>query len=263
MSPLHVSIEARGGSFVGQLRVADADGAESIREVTARRCEELVDALAFLSAVTLTLGAEGSPVAPPPSAPTPPAAPSPLPTPVPEEPRRWRFAAGGDASVILWVGPSARVSPELFLEARREGGVFAPTIRLSGTRVTSGELHPANGPGTASLTLTAARLEGCPIRWRPVPSVRLLPCFGIRGGVFEGVGADVAVVRTENRTWLSVELVGRAEWAPFSWLFFELQGGGSVPILRYQFYFDPDIPLTETPAIGGFAGAGGGVRFPW
>ncbi len=73
----------------------------------------------------------------------------------------------------------------------------------------------------------------------------------------------MAVTHTEDRAWLGAELLGRGEWAPVSWLFFELEGGGSVPILRYQFYFDPDIPLTETSAVGWFAGAGGGIRFPW
>jgi hypothetical protein len=264
---LHVSIEAREGSFVGQLRVADADGGESIREVTAPRCEELVDALAFLSAVTLTLGAEGTvpPVASPPSPPpASPAAPSLTPVPSTEVPHRWRFAVGGEALIAAVLVPSVRVAPEAFLEARRDGaGLLSPTIRLSGTRVTSGQVNAASGSGTASLTLTSASLEVCPVRWQPLASVRLLPCVGVRGGVLEGVGADVAVHYTENRAWLGADILGRTEWAPLSWLFFDLEGGGSAPILRYRFYFDPNIPLTETPAFGWFAGAGGGVRLPW
>jgi hypothetical protein len=263
--PLRLRIEARGDRYVGQLGFVDTEGAASTREVTAQSCEELVDAMAFLAAVTLTLGASATPdaVVPPPAVKqaAAPAAPAAL-----QSHRRWRFAAGAEAEILSWVGTTARVAPEPFVEARREGpGLVVPTIRLSATRVTSSPVTASGEAGQASLTLTAARLEGCPISWRPLTTVALLPCLGVRGGVLEGVGAGVAIDRTQDRAWLSAELLGRVEWAPFTWLFFELQGGGSVPFLRYQFFFSPDsnLTLTETPVLGWFVGAGGGVRLPW
>ena len=267
---LRLDIEARSDCFVGELRVRDAEGLESRRELAASTCEELVDAMAFLAAVSATLGAIPSATPPPdvavsvaPRPAAPPATPPPKLTPAATNQGRWRLAIGLDISLLSWVGPSVRVGPEPLLEARYERDRFvSPALRLSGVYATSESVSSASLHGTASLTFIAARLEGCPIRWHALRTVALSPCVGVRGGVIEGTGQGIIDNNSQTKPWLSAELLGRAEWTPLRWLFVEAQAGGSVPFFRYDYLFNPGVQLTETPAIGWFTGAGGGVRFP-
>jgi hypothetical protein len=265
---LRLDIEARSDRYVGELRVRDAEGLESQRELAASTCEELVDAMAFLAAVSATLGV-GQSIPPPAEAAVPAAPRTAAPVTRSEPPldatkrSRWRFAIGSEATVVSWVGPSLRLGPEPLLEARYERDrLVSPVLRLSGTYVTSESVSTASLGGTASLTFIAARLESCPIRWRALRTVAISPCVGVRGGVIEGTGANIIDNNSQTKPWLSAELLGRVEWTPVGWLFFEAQGGGSVPFFRYDYLFNPGAQLTETPAVGWFAGAGGGVRFP-
>jgi hypothetical protein len=175
---------------------------------------------------------------------------------------RWRVSLGAEATGMTLVGPDVRFGPEPFIEVSRDSPrVLSPAIRISGVRIGSGDLGSPSG-GSASLTLTAGRLEGCPLRWRPVPTLGLLPCVGTRVGVLEGNGSQIVNARGDTRVWVSVELLARLQWELLDWLLLELQVGGMAALFQYQFYFAPDARIYDMPVLGGFAGAGVGVRFP-
>ncbi len=269
---IDVRIEPSPGTgYRGTLRVRDTDGTVSARQVGAAACDELVDALAFVTALTMGLAPPPPPPRPPPPRPPEPAV---LPTPVPLRPvpgpargqGGWRVGLGVDATALSFVGPEVRFGAEPYLAlALDTRHLFAPAFRLEGVFLGSETIQPASG-GIASLTFTAGRVEACPIRWRPVPRVGLVPCAAMRAGVLRGVGTAIPNAKDTNEPWLSVEAAGRVEWEILDWLIVEAQGGGSVPLFRYEFYFVPTPgakeDLHQTPAVGWFASAGAGVRFP-
>jgi hypothetical protein len=261
---VHVVTSSRG--YSGELRVRDADLAESSRTVEGATCDELVDALTFLSAVSMgVLTREPAPpVAPPPAA-TPPA-----PTPLQrdaaatrgEAPSRTTIAFGAGAVTSSFVGPGVGVGVEAFVEVGRDGpGLFAPALRLSGARAFGSSIDA--GGGAASLTLTSARLEGCPVRFRASPTLAFSPCLGARVGALTGDASAIARAHAETELWLSADLIGRVQWTPLApWLALEAQIGASVPLLRYEFQFLPSTILYQLPAIGWVSGVGLALRFP-
>jgi hypothetical protein len=269
---LSIRIAKSPEGYSGQLTVLDADAASSVREVSAPTCNEIVDAFAILSALTMGIVSSG-PLLPPP--PSPPLAPPPLPTLPPRgpppsspttvgatsDPAKWRFSVGADAAMVSFVGPSVGFGPEPFLEVRHESpGLVSPALRLSGTRI-GGETATASG-GSASLSLTTLRLDLCPIRLRLASRLGISPCAGARAGAIEGSASKIVLARQEADPWFSLEALARLDWLPFDWLVFELQGGVSIPFFRYDFYFAPSAGLYETPPVGAVVGAGVGVRFP-
>jgi hypothetical protein len=264
-----IRIDETPAGYSGSLVIRDTDGAASTRELSAPTCDEVVDAFAVLSALTMGIVASGSLVPPrveskPPPARVP-APPPPRSPPAPASPRdRWRFSVGADVTIVTFVGPTLGVGPEPFVDLSREGrSLLSPAFRLSGARI-GGEGASAGG-GSASLALTALRLEGCPLR---LPFARNLwgaPCLGVRAGAAQGNGTIGSQSQGATELWLSLELLARVRWAPWDWLVFEAQGGGSAPLFRYEFYFAPDAPqngLYETPVLGAFFGGGVGVRIP-
>jgi hypothetical protein len=267
---LSVRIELRDDGFTGFLRAQDVDGSETSRQVSVSTCNELVEALAFLAALAMgvaadpMLAATATPEAPPAVTPPPVAKASASHSP-PFHP--WRFEAGGEAAMTGLVGPGVRFLPEPFIEVRhdvtsngaRTGWLSA--VRLSFDRVGSSTLGPAMG-GTATLTLTAGRLDACPLRV-PFPGrLSIAPCVGVRVGILEGTGNNIIHASQQAKGWLSVDAMARFEWEALDWLVFEGQGGPIAPLFRYEYYFGPNKTLYNVPAIGGFAGLGAGVRFP-
>jgi hypothetical protein len=262
-----IRIDESPAGYSGSLVIRDTDGATSTRQLSAPTCDEVVDAFAVLSALTMGIVASG-PLAPPraPSKPPPPAVPAPPlgPPPAPGPPDgRWRFSVGADLTVVTFVGPTLGVGPEPFVDLSREGrSLLSPAFRLSGARI-GGEGASAGG-GSASLTLTTLRLDGCPLRLPVARNLWGTPCLGVRAGIIQGDGTIGGQSQDETELWLSLDLVARVSWTPWKWLLVEVQGGGSAPLFRYDFYFAPKTQdgLYETPVLGAFFGAGVGVRFP-
>lgn len=264
---LTVRVAARDGGFAGELRVRDADDEESVRRVNAPTCDELLDALAFLSALSMGIVTREPAI----RTPTPAAAPaSPDPPPpsegerlAPVEPSRRGFSIGAGAATSSHVGPVVGFGEEAFVEVsyQRES-FFALVLRLSGSRIAGASIDAAGG-GSASLTLTSVRVEGCPLRVRPVRTLALLPCLGARVGSLHGDASAIERAHSDTELWVAAELLGRVQWAPLvSWLALEAEVGASAPFSRYEFAFAPSRTLSKTPVLGWFSAAGLAVRFP-
>jgi hypothetical protein len=263
---LTIRIDESPEGYTGRLVIRDTDGATSARELSAPTCDEVVDAFAVLSALTMGIVGSG-PLAPARIVAKPPPAASapPQPPPPPAAIRnvdRWRLLVGGDVAFVTLAGPTLGFGPEPFVELGRDArGLWSPAFRLSGTRI-AGE-HPSTSGASASLTLTTLRLDGCPVRLTFVRGLWAAPCLGLRAGMIEGSGLVGAQSNEEKNLWLSLELLARIQWAPLDWLVLEVQGGGSAPFFRYSFSFStPSDAFYETPILGGLFGGGVGVRFP-
>jgi hypothetical protein len=134
-------------------------------------------------------------------------------------------------------------------------------VRVSAFHVESGTFAVRSG-GSARFTLTAARLEACPVRLHIEAAADVIPCAGVQIGVLDASAEGIVNARTTARFWGSADLLARLQWAPMRWLLAELQGGGSLNLLRHDFYFAPNTSVYTIPALGGFVGAGAGLRFP-
>jgi hypothetical protein len=255
---------AVGAGVHGRLDAVDAGGARTSRELDGDTCEQVIRALALVTALAIDPNASLAPV--PLSTAPPPAVPQPGPVRVRESPARgglegsW-LDAGAGATINGVVAPGPLVGVELFVE-----GGLAPNALVSPSLRVGGELAPGAsfdvpGSGSASFALTVALLEACPLHASLGP-VTLAPCMRADAGSLRGEGSNIAHPSHETRLWADVGAVARGRWAPWRGFFLEIQGGLVFPLTRDRFHFDvPDVTINRAPAAGGTAAAGAGVRF--
>jgi hypothetical protein len=279
-----VSIRAAAGAWTGLLEVeSSADGVRIERTAQSARCEDLVPALALMTALALEL----DPAPPSDGASSEPAvvdanegstaypanldeAPPPVETssePFAQKVSRKaspRLTEGELGFLLHWrslVGWRDRVAvaPSI-LWGSRAGRGFSPWLRVSGDYVAS---RVVAGGLEASLTWTVAQLDACTHKWPLWESAFLSPCARLTIGALQAAGsAGVDTPRELTRLWLSAG--GGAELAIsiVGPLWLRVQGGVEALVLRQRVYVDaaPDHVLIEMPAALGLLGAGLGVR---
>lgn len=289
-----VSIWPADAGWTGRLVVeSSADGVRVERTAQAKRCEELLPALALMTALAFDL--EPSPTPELPSSPTtqdgdsrsfPPLLPAP-PKVVPPLPvgggRRSRLGGGRSSSKVAsrkteprltegelgfllhWrslVGWRDRVAvaPSILWGSRADQG-FSPWLRVSGDHVPS-RVVDASGFG-ASLTWTLAQLDGCTHKWGLWGRAFFSPCARISVGALQAKGyAGVHTPRDLTRLWLTVGGGAEAAIPIVGPLWLRVQGGVEALMLRQRVYVDtdPDHILVQMPALLGLLGLGLGVR---
>jgi hypothetical protein len=263
---LRVEIEQGASEYRGRLTVRDRDDAEATREVRGERCEEVVDALAFLSALSVDLlQAQAS------NEPLPAATAAPEPTPAPAETPRertrqpsgsqLRWTAGAQAEGVSYVGPGVQLGAGLFAEAGFGAGVLAPAVRVTASWIQSRSISVQSG-GDATLSVATSRVEACPVRLPGRGHLWIAPCAGLELGVIQGQGEDVANAHGGTRLWVAADALTRLTWDVVGPLAAELQAGVTVPFVRHEFTFSPDVGIYQPPAVGAFGGIGAGVHFP-
>lgn len=184
-----------------------------------------------------------------------------VPPEAPVDSSRWRAAVGAHVLGMGAIAPNLVLGTTVFLDVSDTGaGVLSPTARLSVLRASSEGIE--SEAGIASLYFTAARLEVCPVRLAIDPSFGVSPCALLDVGALRGSGSTGAASRAETRPWVAAGIGGRIQWALLELLLFEAEGGLFLPFVRDTFFFDPDLVIHEAPAVGGYLGAGAGIRFP-
>lgn len=235
---------ARGtGGFAGILRVREADGSTSSREVSGAACEDVMSALALVSAITIDTG-------PPPPSPPPPDEPPP---PEPSIAPRWGVATALQAGVFFAMAPSAAfgVSPQLEVSPPL-GTPFE--VRLGLTFAASPRAETA--AGSADFYWIAARLEATPFSIARGPLAMGL-LFGADAGAVLGRGVGLWLGREQWRPWLDLAVGLRGSAMITKSFGFELGGGMLVPITRDTWVFErPDAIVHQTPPVGAYATAG-------
>ena len=278
--PMKVTLALGRHGYQGRLEVTRSDGRVLDREVDGETCEEVVAALALVTALAFDPHASSEPLAPlPEAAPTvgpareptspPPAAASPraahrapeaTPRPRSPEPSRWHAAFG------IGLGIRSGVTPDPIVVAPVLAGFdlalaepFTLSLLASFERSQTDEIEVSRGH--AAFRWTAAALEACPIAWARGP-VTAAPCLRIEGGVLEAEGSQIVPARSERRAWVALGPAGRVQWVFLEPLFAEVGGALMTPLVRDRFFFWPDATVHRPPLVGASGRVGLGVRFP-
>ncbi|AUX38165.1 MULTISPECIES: hypothetical protein [Sorangium] len=279
-----VTIERRERRFIGRLGVRAAGGAVSDRDVAGDTCDDVVAALAVVTALAIDAQAGDAPAAvaaPMPSAsasaaaaPTPPASAPLAGTPRESAPRAdsaWARppAPAADVAARLTLGAQllfgAMIGPpsfgaRVFAEppfAATDGG--AGPLRLGAALEASSDT-PSTG-GAASFLLAALAADACPIGAGLGP-VRLSPCARVEGGLVAARRRGVAPVRGATRGWLAFALPVRA-WLPL-WgpLALDAEAGLRMPLLRDGFFAEGAEVVARPPPVEGVSALGLGLTIP-
>jgi hypothetical protein len=266
---LTVVIKDVAGGDKGTLKLQAADGATSARQVSAADCEQVVSALALMTALAIDPNAVTDPVAvtkPPTQKPSEPPAPKPAPASEPKapppkpEPSRARFEVGAAFAMLAGATPEPLFMARPFVELGTAGpSPWSRALRISAAY---GRRTVIAQEGGAEYTLLTGRIEGCPARFRAMPALQLSPCVAIDAGRLEAVGVGVTPVQSAKAPWVAPGLVARVEWEIANLLVVEVSGEILFPLVRDRFFVNSDTTLYRTSPVAGGAAAGLGVRFP-
>ncbi len=263
----------------GHLTIRDPDGHEAERDVAGATCDEVIAALALITALAVDPGALTRPADPPATPSEPPAPPTadhasaaPV-SGAPATPTRpppaavnpalhgdeWAFAFTANVGLASGISPRVVVGFPLFVEAASPAhGLFAPTRRLGFERAASGAIDVQ--AATANFTWTVGIAEACPTRWT-FGALSFEPCARAEAGVLEGSGGNIVPPRADTRPWIAMGAGGHAKWFVLSPLFLDLEAGIRLPFIRTRYFFVPDITIYQPAAVGWTASVGAGVRF--
>lgn len=263
-SELVIAIAHVAGGSTGTLELTAPDGASSTRSVSAAQCEQVVTALALMTALAVDPNASVA------------AVPKPAPAATPSEPvhtdspspssngsgaalrARWRWEVGAALEALGGVAPQLVFFPRPFVELAHVGR-YSFALRLSASR---GHAVVERGAGGAELTLWAGRLEACPVRVEIGPVLRVSPCLAVDAGQLRAAGTRVMPANHVERPWLAGGGIGRLEFGLWDVLAVELSGELFVPFVRDRFFVGANTTVHRAPAVAGGAALGLGVRFP-
>lgn len=270
----YVTVAPHHGGTIGRLEIwSGADKAS--REVTGANCSEVVSALGLFTALVIDPSASTEPPKPPednarpiepkrPPAPTPPLAIESDTRPPPRiDNRRTDEVLTG----VRLVGEGAFTGGSAVPNTAGGGGFFAQWRTPSfGSYRASGTYFAPVDTDRSSFRFLAGRLDGCPVQLNLGRLVVLEPCLGVELGAVTAsakAGAGLAP-SSERRWWVAGALLGRARFAPFRWIFAELEGGASIPFTRYVFLLGTETDIRgevhRVPAVGWVLGLGLGAR---
>lgn len=281
---VHARVHATRGRWILDLDVVDAAGTGS-RQLTAGRCETVVDAAAFVVAQAIdrsSAAPQSDPPdpTPPPEPPTigvppaplpvevPPAPPAPLeptPPPVVEPP----------APVLTNTTPSSPTRSRLRGAVRLRGGLggvalpgvtaeLGLLVGLTAARwrvdlVSLGRLPVRTDAATeptvgARLAMWAVGPRGCGLP--RIARLALPLCLGAEVGQVLGRSVGLSTEGRDASTWAAVTASPGLMWEPRHWLAFTLEFELAVALLRYDWVIRglPPIHRIGPAQLRGFAG---------
>jgi len=151
-----------------------------------------------------------------------------------------------------------------FLELGRseDAGVWAPLVRITGTRAAS---DVQGAMATAAYTWLTVAADVCLIQASLTHGLWIRPCARVSGGVVGGSATVGGQPLGSHDPWVTAGLLGRLQWRPAGPLFFEAQGGAA-----YVFTHDPlslapassGLPVLQPAPFEPFGAIGVGLTFP-
>lgn len=282
----HVRVERRGaGRVVGHIEGTDAHRSRTDRAIAGTSCEEVVSALALVTALAIDPGASTAPAAQSDLAPgeespaiTPPgpaAAPSSTgaarPAPIADgadrpaalatsspSRRPTRRAVRASAASMAAFGLSPLPALGVELRARLEADHGGPSVAIGAAFLSSSLLE---GDPDASFRYFTGDLEVCPAGLRLSPAIAARACAQLAGGIVQARGLDTPNPEEHSGAWVDARALSRLSVSRGRFDL-ELHGGALAPITRPTFVFQaPRTLVHHTPAMAAFVGIGGGVRF--
>jgi hypothetical protein len=266
---LRIVVKSVPGGSTGTLELAREDATTSLREVSAADCEQVVAALALMTALAIDPHATTGPIEPAPPAPAPaPAAPPNERAPAADgeaearatsDSGRLRFEVGAQLEALGGIADGAALLLRPFVQLAGQGGTaWGYALRLSGARARG---RAANTEGQGSFTLWTARVEPC-ASWWPLRPLALSACVPVDVGQLEASGIRVVPSERVRRPWVSIGGLARVEWVLFDVLVLEAAAQVFFPVVRDRFYVGSSATLHRAPVAAGGASIGMGVRFP-
>ena len=137
--------------------------------------------------------------------------------------------------------------------------MVSPTLRASMFQADSGLLD--RRPVHSRFRWLVGRIEGCPLRFSPYPTVVISPCALLDAGALEASGWGRTSSGDRTRPWVAPGLLGRIQWDFFGPLLIEAEGGAMFPLVRDTFYVAPAFDIHQAEIAGGFFAAGVGMYF--
>jgi hypothetical protein len=266
------------GLLSATLDVEPPGGKRSRREIVARSCDEAVDALALVIAITLDPEAEtASELAEPDrtqsQTPEPSAEPKRevgLAPPAPASPKapaaesgRWRAGLTSSARFESVSGPAPALlngfGVQALLDLEHGRSVWSPAIALSGGYQWIGGLREPGG--TADFALSTANIALCPLQIRPISRLAARFCGSGGVGALFASGRDTNRPRSPTRPY--AELGGALLLSAFLTEKIELSGlfGAERALILDTFQFSPERFHRVAPLTLRF-GLGLGFRIP-
>jgi hypothetical protein len=260
-----------GGALRGTVTVVEADGTTRNRRLKAASCEEAVDALSLIAAVTLDpeamLGepAPESPIAPEPAKTPakPPEPPAPRKPPArfrrapPTEPYRFSFGLAGALLLQMAPEPALGATASAAFEIN-PGNLAAPFWRLSVTHAQRRGI--AEPGGQASFAFTLPTLDLCPVRLGS-RALGLRPCAYGSVGLLKVWGAGTSRDETHARVYAAVGLSAWLGWRISEVFEIIADARAGLPLRRDEFAFNRDV-FFKTPTPGFSLGVGAAGGFP-
>jgi hypothetical protein len=277
----------------GSVTVIDGTRAEGTRTVGANTCADAADALSLIVALAIDPRAMTTPMAsaspssattaavasssePPPLAPPTPAPPAPVPSSRPYEPEKARettatearpsplerhFFGGVDLAAATGVAPTTLVGGAPYVAWRHTGASpVGLSVRAAFLRIGSGDIHPPGGTGTADLTWTTGRVDGCGLL-RPDRALRFGGCGRVEAGVLSGSGHAIAGATAGSSLWIAGGALARIEWTILGALLLDVEAGPTARVNAERVYFLPSTTVYQVPFVGFDAEGGLGVHF--
>jgi hypothetical protein len=236
-----VEIAATADGFAGTLVVdSTAD-----KQLAATRCDDLVSALALVTALAIDPTIDPTVTPPPPPAPIAVRAPARAPA------SRWRPDVTAGALVDSGVTPDPVLAG--VVQWRASWTRLAVETAFVGGRDTT--MYEGS---TATFTWLAVRPAACLVMRR---TLELAGCGHVELGLVRAAGEEIVNGRALNRLWWTAGVHGDARWPARSRGFVQLQLGLSVPLTRDRYRFNPGVVVHETSVVTGWLGLGVGVRF--
>jgi hypothetical protein len=262
----YVSLTSTQAGVQGTLRVQNADGTDSERQVPGADCHEVLSAMALIGALTVdpfALTGEDLPPPSPPPSPRPAARASKVGSPKQEI---GHFAVGARLNVNTGVLPGVGLGGSAFAEGSLPvTGVFHPGVRLAGHFARASKDANTSPPlNTGEFRWLAARVSLCPLLWSPHPALAARPCAFADAGQFRAVGQNTVDGQKYHLFWAAAGLEAQLELKLVGPLVLGAEAGYMLPLVPHApFYFVPSGPSSQVHQISsGFAGGLGlGVRF--
>lgn len=260
---LTVVVKKITGGFKGTLEIRATEGPAAARQVAAADCEQVVSALALMTALAIDPNASTVPVRkqpePPPSKPEPvtpqPRSAQAVPSTSQPEAARWRFQLGAGLELLAGVTPDPLFLVRPSFEAGTSGGArWGAAFRL-------GAGFGSDTTTFAEFSLVSGRLEGCP-RFRSTRSLEISLCAALDAGRLEATGVGVTPSARVERPWVAPGATARLEWEIFHFLELEVAGEVFIPVVRDRFFVGTGETVSRAAPVVGGAVLGLGVRYP-
>ena len=268
-----VRVSLEPGRARAELAGRDPFGSSFQRTLVGRDCDEVVEALGLILALTVdsraridradSLAAPSpSPpqVAPASTQPSEPPSPPVVGSAPPSQSSRWALGGGVHALMALGIAPAAMPGVEVFIDTTRVGEKgWRPSFRVSGRRAQAGGMHVAGGE--ISFTLMVAGLEACPTTVGLSRLLAVYPCAYGEWGTLRAAGYQVAQPRSVSRMWLSLGPALRGDLVLAPRLRLETRIALDLPLGRGRFWFLPRM-VHEVAPVGLRWGVGLAARLP-